>query len=364
MRVWIDVLTPKQVYFFGELNRRLEAKGHDVFKTTRRYREVNELMEVKGMNATVVGKHGGPTLEGKLIAGAHRIGELARIIGKLKPDLAISFSSPEAARTAFGLAIPHYTVNDSPHSTSVARLTIPLSRKLFSPKIIPAKAWVELGATSSMVVHYNALDPVVWLKTLAPDPSVLRELGLDNTRPIVVFRAEESFASYLLGHASAKESVIIPVINNLLRAYEGPIQVVALPRYAEQIPAIRASFHNRIIVPRRVIDGPSLLFFTSIFIGAGGTMTAEAALLGTPTVSCYPREPYLVESHLIKANLVTRINDPEKAVKRIIQMLGDLEKIRQAQRERAKALISSMEDPIEVITRTIEGDFGVKSEED
>lgn len=359
MRVWIDILTPKQVYFFDELNRRLEADGHDVFKTTRRYREVNELMELRGISAVVVGKHGGRTLEGKLIASARRIAALTRIITRLKPDLAISFSSPEAARTAFGLGIPHYAVNDSPHATAVARLTIPLSRRLFSPKIIPVKSWVELGATPGAIVQYSALDPIVWLKKMVPNPSVLDGLRLDGTRPIVVFRAEEAFASYLLGHVSERESVIIPIINTLLAKYDRPLQIVALPRYKGQVPAIRAALRNRVIVPRRVVDGPSLLFFSSVFIGAGGTMTAEAALLGVPTISCYPREPTLVEKYLIGEGLVFRTTDPERASRRLIQVLEDLDDLRRMQQERARALTSTMDDPLDVIVGTIEADFGL-----
>jgi hypothetical protein len=27
MLIWLDILTPKQIFFFGELNKRLEAKG-------------------------------------------------------------------------------------------------------------------------------------------------------------------------------------------------------------------------------------------------------------------------------------------------------------------------------------------------
>ena len=44
MKVWIDILTPKQANFFGELHHRLNAKGHKTVLTTREYREVNELL--------------------------------------------------------------------------------------------------------------------------------------------------------------------------------------------------------------------------------------------------------------------------------------------------------------------------------
>ena len=72
MLIWLDILTPKQIFFLGELGKRLEDKGYDVFRTTRKYREADELLKLKDTNALVVGKHGGATLEGKLAASAHR----------------------------------------------------------------------------------------------------------------------------------------------------------------------------------------------------------------------------------------------------------------------------------------------------
>jgi predicted glycosyltransferase len=114
-------------------------------------------------------------------------------------------------------------------------------------------------------------------------------------------------------------------------------------------------FDDRIVVPKKAIEGPSLLFFTSVFVGAGGTMTAESALLGIPTISCFPREPTIVEEYLMKKQLVFRENNPKKIVKRIYQILDDLEETRIKQRERAKNLISQMEDPIETIIKEIEG---------
>lgn len=357
MLIWLDILTPKQLYFLTELGRKLESNGHDVFRTTRNYREVTELIKLRGVNALSVGKHGGASLEGKLAAGAQRIQGLSHIIGRLKPNLSIAFASPEAARTAFGLAIPHYTINDSPHSTSVARLTIPLASRLFSPNVIPRKVWVKLGASQDMIIQYNALDPIVWLKSFIPNPDVLYDLKLDNSKPIVVFRVEESFASYLLGHVSEKESVTIPIIDKLTDEYDKSLQVVVLPRYAEQISIIRAAFHNKVIVARDVVDGPSLLFFSSVFIGAGGTMTAEAAMLGTPAISCYPREPTIVDRYLVGKKLILRLTDPEKITKKIMDILNDFENVHKMQQERARSLVAGMEDPVEVILKVIENEF-------
>ena len=113
MKVAIDILTPKQCMLFSRLSARLEEEGVEVLRTTRRYREVNQLLRLKGLDAIVVGRHGGGTLEGKLRASTQRILRLTSIIMEWRPDVMVSFSSPEAARVAFGLKIPHVCVNDS-----------------------------------------------------------------------------------------------------------------------------------------------------------------------------------------------------------------------------------------------------------
>ena len=356
MLIWLDMLTPKQLLFLGEIGKRLEARGYEVFRTTRQYREVDDLLRVKDINAVVVGKYGGATLEGKLAASARRVEELAHIIGRLRPGLSLAFASPDAARTAFGLGIPHYTANDSPHSEAVAKLTIPLSDRLFSPAVIPRGVWLKLGARSGQVIQYNGLDPMAWLKSSVPDPGILDQLGLDNGRPIVVFRVEESFASYLLGRVQ-DQSVIVPIVNSLVESYSDSIQIVILPRYQEQLQAICSTFHRNVHVPRNAIDGPNLLFFTSLFIGAGGTMTAEAALLGTPAISCYPGPPTLVERYLVHEKLISRITEPPKILKRIGQILNNLGEEKRLQRDRSKALQARMEDPADVIASYVEKAF-------
>jgi len=342
------------VYFLAEFTRRTEALGHDVLRTTRHYREVNELLELKGIEAINIGRHGGPTLEGKLEANTRRILRLIDLVTKYKPNVAVSASSPEAARVAFGLGVPHICLSDSPHAEAVCRLTIPLSRKLITPKIIPQKAWRKFGATPEMIVQYDALDPIVWIRPLHFDPHILEQLNLDPGKPIITFRAEEAFAAYLLGIVTDKEPVILPVIKNLMDKLGDDAQFVALPRYGEQVPALRTGLSNRLIIPKTAVDGPSLLACTSIFIGAGGTMTTEAALLGVPTISCYPGEPTLVEKYLVKQNLVFRATAPKEVAKKALQLISQIDSFRKIHQEKAKALIAQMEDPIKVITRTLE----------
>jgi len=353
LRVLIDILTPKQCMFFSRLSENLEGRGHQVFKATRRYREVLQLLKLKGIDAVVVGRHGGKALIEKLRASVQRTERLTSLFMEVKPDVSVSFSSPEMARVAFGLGTPHLCINDSPHAEAVARLTIPLSERLLTPKVIPKKAWVKYGISPEKIIQYNALDPWVWLKDFKPDRKILEKLRLDESKPILTFRPEESFAAYLLGKTSEKGISITPVIERLLEK-RTDLQIVAIPRYKEQIAALKETFKGRIVTCKSVIDGPSLLSHTDIFIGAGGTMSAEAAILGVPTFSIYPDKPFLIEDYLIKKGLIIYETNPERLTEKITETLDNIDLIKKMQCEKAQRMVERFENPIEVLVREIE----------
>ena len=351
MRVIIDVLTPKQLMFFPKLAQRLDKMGHEALMTTRKYREVTQLLLKRGIDAVAVGEHGGGNLRDKLLASTDRIQHLVGVFDDFSPDAAVSFSSPEMARTSYGLGIPHICVNDSPHSVAVASLTIPLSKKLLTPDMIRVEEWTKFGVAEENIVQYHALDPWAWLRDFEPDRGVLDELGLDDSAPIVTFRLPEVFASYLLDN-----SVVHMALREFIAQFlelSGDAQVVVVPRYQKQIQELRDVFGDGIVLSESVIDGASLSAFSDVFVGMGGTMSAEAALLGVPTISCYPGE-YIIEDYLIKEGLITKMADPEQLLGEIMGILADIEERKRLATERATSLVSGFEDPIEVISSEVE----------
>ena len=352
MKVWLDILTPKQANFLGELQHRLETSCVKTFLTTREYREVNELLELKGLKATSVGRHGGDQAKDKLLESSNRVSALAKVVAEQGIDVAISFSSPEAARVAFGLKIPHYCISDSPHSEAVSRLTIPLSLKLFTPWVIPVHAWSRYGIKPRDLIRYRALDPVAWLLHYKGDPKALDSLKLDFSKPIIVVRTPEEFASYLSGQEGSISSKMADTVAKLVDVNTPTAQIVILPRYDTQAERFAKRFGNRVIVPDHVIEAISLLTVSSVFIGGGGTMSAEAALLGVPVISYYPGEATFVERFLVRYGLVERILDSGRIAQRANAICRS-EDFREFYQKKSGKLLRSMEDPIRVITNKI-----------
>jgi predicted glycosyltransferase len=102
------------------------------------------------------------------------------------------------------------------------------------------------------------------------------------------------------------------------------------------------------LVPNNVIDAVGLLSRASVFVGAGGTMTAEAALMGVPTISCYPGEPTYVDRYLFRVGLAEKVSQISKIASRVRHYL-DNEALADRQKKKANKVLSRMEDPIRVI---------------
>jgi predicted glycosyltransferase len=83
-------------------------------------------------------------------------------------------------------------------------------------------------------------------------------------------------------------------------------------------------------------------------------MSAEAALLGVPTFSCYPGEPVLIQRYLTKKKLLTRETDPDTLVSRILATLNNIDSEKKRQSARVQRLVRNFEDPIEIVTREVE----------
>jgi len=332
LKIWFDILTPKQVMFFRRAVTLLRDSSHDVLCTSRQYREAVELARIKKLDLTVVGSHGGADRYGKLRQSASRTFELAEVVERFRPDAAVTFASPEGARVAFGLGIKHIGFNDSPHAEAVARLTIPLTSKLLCPWVIPHSAWTGYGIARKDITRYHALDPAAWLKH---DETPEVEQG----KKTILLRLEESKASYIADKRLGTTKTIDDFVNELWQS----ANIMVLCRYQDQIAEVEARYGSKVQILKDVIDGTALIKSAQLFVGAGGTMTAEAALLGKPTISIAPLR-FHIEKYLVTSGLVKRATSSKSLVKLGRKMISD-RRYRQTQQKKAARILAGMEDP-------------------
>ena len=340
MKIWIDILTPKQLLFSEPIIEKLGQK-HDILCTSREYNEVTKLAKIRHFDLIFVGKHGGGDKKSKLKASIERIEKLSKKIKNFEPDVVISFGSPEAARISFGLGIKHIMFCDSPHANAVMRLTLPLIQKLLIPYVIPKKEFSKFGINEKDIVQYKAIDAVVTMQRKI-NQNIISPFKNNNKKNILI-RVEEEEASY-----TSKSSKIIPIIKKIANDYKDE-NIIVLGRYTQQIINLQKIMGKKIKVIKMSFDGKYLLNDTDVFIGSGGTMTAESALMGIPTIS-YNAVPNIIENFLVKKSLVKRETNPEKVsneIKRIFARKND------QNQKRAKKVVKQMEDPIEKLIKII-----------
>ncbi|HET9009831.1 MAG TPA: DUF354 domain-containing protein [Nitrosarchaeum sp.] len=340
MKIWIDILTPKQLLFSEPMIEELKKK-HNILCTSRSYDEVSKLAKIRNFDLVCVGKHGGSEKYSKLEASIDRIKKLSLLIDKFSPDLAISFCSPEAARISFGIGIRHIAFCDSPHANAVMRLTLPLIQKLLIPWIIPKKEFSKYGIDTKNIIPYKAIDAFVTIKRNVNQKD---SLPFKNKRKKnILIRVEEEQAAY-----TQKSRKIISIIKEIMNEFDEE-NIVILGRYSEQIKNLKNLFGNKVKILEMSYDGKYLLNNTDIFLGSGGTMTAESALLGVPTIS-YNAVPNIVEKYLVKNNLIKRETNPKK-INKIIKKF--LESHDENYRKKARKISNSMEDPIQKLMQVI-----------
>ena len=334
MKIWFDILTPKQLLFFEPMAKNLK-KSHTVLCTSRRYNEATSIAKIRKFPVKLVGKHGGGEKFGKLEASLQRCTMLSKIIHRFAPDLTISFCSPDASRISYGLGIRHIAFTDAPHSTAALRLSIPLIQKLLIPWIIPKKDFTKFGIASKDIIPYRAIDAAPMIKRI-----IKKSKPLFNTeKKTILIRLAEDQAAYIKKHSTQ------PIIENILKQYEDQ-NVIVLYRYEDQRKALKKAFGNRIKTQGMKHDGKTLLQNCDVFVGSGGTMTAESALLGVPTIS-YDAVPYVIEKYLVRKKLVIRQRDPKKIPYTIQYMLN------KKPDNRAKNMLKSMEDPYDKLLEVI-----------
>ena len=345
MKVWFDIITPKQLVFFEPMVKRLRRRGHRVLCTSRSYREVSALAAVRRLRIDEIGRHGGGTRLGKLRASARRLGPLADRAAAFGPDLAVSYCSPDGTLVSHGLGVRHAAFIDAPHSHKVLQLAAPLVQKLLVPWIIPKAAIARHGIRPVDVVQYRSIDGAITAKRRAAPPARgTPPLPADPSKSTILVRPTETQASYTDG-SNVADRAIRAVADGFSSE-----NILVLSRYAEQTKRIRKMFGAAVTAIDMSYDGRYLLDRCDVFVGSGGTMTAEAALTGVPTVS-YNGVPNVVEEYLVRRRLAHR-EETEAGIKsRISRILSAGGAARASAAARARAETSAMEDPFDSLLR-------------
>ncbi|HZA90093.1 MAG TPA: DUF354 domain-containing protein [Solirubrobacterales bacterium] len=304
MRVWFDLTNTAHVLVLRPLVELLERDGHEVTLTARPLSHTVELLADWGHPHVVLGRYGGARRAGKGLAATERAAKLIGFGRGRGFDYAIAHGSTELPVACRALGIPNTTMLDYEWAALQHHLNCRLATRALAPEAIPTSRLARYGAHSSKLVHYAGLKEEYYLADFEPDPTVLDELGIDRERVLCVVRTAPSYALYLRGSPDA----LLPRV--LRRLNDTDAQTVVLARTSEQASSLAERGGDRLIAPRRAVDGRSLVAFADALISGGGTMNREAAVLGTPAWSIFEGRLGAVDEMLMREGRLHLLRDP------------------------------------------------------
>jgi predicted glycosyltransferase len=141
------------------------------------------------------------------------------------------------------------------------------------------------------------------------------------------------------------------ILKSIVQNFHDTTNILVLCRYQDQIRQFKEKYGDKITVLENVVDGLELISVADIFIGGGGTMTAESALLGKPTISISPIKFY-VDDYLVKTGLIYKIGNSAQIVK-ILRRIQSDSSFRVRQKNRAQHILNRMEDPANKLLKIV-----------
>ncbi|HEX9092830.1 MAG TPA: DUF354 domain-containing protein [Coriobacteriia bacterium] len=334
-RLWIDMTNSPHVLVLRPIIDEFRRRGWEVEVTAREFAQTLPLLERFGIPYTLIGRHRGRQLAAKAWGLADRSAAMVRFGRSRGFDLALSHASNDLPVAARVLRIPHVTMFDYEFAKLSHHINIRLSAKSLVPDAIPSAALAPYGCTPAKYDAYPGLKEEYYRADFEPDPAVLVELGLDRDKVLTVLRTPPSMAAY--------HRMDNPLFDDVLRAIAArdDVQAVVLVRTPDQCAGIESIGAANIVVPDRVVDAQSLVYYADVVVSGGGTLNREAVALGTPACTVFQGVMGAVDRALVEVGrLVVLENAADLCLDR-----------KTAARERVRRDVGLLVDRIESVRR-------------
>jgi len=299
-KVWIDLENSPHVPFFEPIIRELEARGCEVLLTARDCFQVCELADMAGLSYRTIGHHYGKNLIAKVMGLGIRVLQMTPLILRERPAISVSHGSRSSFVVSAMLGIPSVTIADYEYADHRLTTWLGSMRKkwVMTPEVIPSHIFEKNGLPKDHVLHYPGIKEDVYTPFFQPDPSLKDVLGLKPDDIVVTIRPPATEAHY---HNPESEKLLMAVFN--LLAVSPQVKTVLLPRTPRQEAELRRAnpglfAAERIVVPKRAVNGLDLIWYSDLVISGGGTMNREAAALGIPVYSLFRGTMGAVDKHL------------------------------------------------------------------
>lgn len=267
-KIIIDIGHPAHIHYFKNCVHILSIKGYEFLFVVRERDSTIELINELGFKYVSRGK-GGKGMLNKLMLIPIIDFKIWKIAKRFKPDLFLSFSSFYAAHVAWMMRKPHIAFDDTEHAVFEHILCRPFTDVVLSPSCYYAKL-------SRNQILFNSYMEFCYLHPhyFTPNKNVIKEIGLGENEKYCVLRFVSWDANHDVGQHGLSldnKKKIVEELNKYCKVFISSEQI--LP---EELVKYKLSIH-----PSKLHN---ILFYSSLYIGEGGTTASEAAVLGTPAI--------------------------------------------------------------------------------
>lgn len=285
MKIWIDFINTPQVSFWVPFIKEFKENNNEIVLTCRDSGNTIELLRQQGLDFHVIGKKVGKSTLQKLLYFPKRLTKLYFFIRKNKPDIAASQSSFYQPVVARLLGIRCLYTNDNEHAKGNF-LGFVFANTVLLPVALKNEKFVKKWPLKSKIAFYPSVKEAIYL---CRQPDLIQLIP--GKKNIIYFRPEPWSAQYYNGPLNFFDETLLLLSSGY--------KVIILPRDKNQIVHYKQEKFNNISVAERPLNLKDIISDCMLFIGAGGSMTREIAVLGIPVISIYQSEMLCVDKYLI-----------------------------------------------------------------
>lgn len=312
MKIWFDISNSPHVNMFYQLIKELEKDGHEIIITSRPLANTIALLDQKGLKHTTVGEHYGKNLWKKIFGYPIRVNQLRKFLKPQKVDLAISQSSFHSPVVAKLIGVPSIYTNDNEHAMGNKPAFICAS-KILIPENLAVDKVAKTGVSAKKVIQYPGVKEGIYLWSKGEEIQAKRKQNISGDVKIYI-RPEPQTAQYYKGKENFLDDTIL--------ALQDKYKIIVLPRDANQSNHYKQEKFSKTYVPDKPLGFDAIAADCTIFIGAGGSMTREMAILGIPTISVYQDDLLDVDSFLLSKGLM--LHEPNITPEKVTSYIESL----------------------------------------
>lgn len=342
MRYLFYLAHPAHFHLFRNTIQELKRKGHEVLITIKAKDVLQRLLEESGMPfINIAEKERGESRLGVAKAFVARTLSHLKIVLKFRPNLFISTSAEFAPfGRLLGIRFVSVFEDDLEIFPMYSKIFVPFLNHQLCPVSCSAAQWNNHSKT----IKYKGNHELAYLRPayFTPDPEKVKGF-FDSERPNFFIRFAKLTAWHDENKTGITDALALKIIQTLTPF--GKVHLSSERPLPESLEPYRVKI--------KASDILHVLSLADLYIGDSQTMTAEAAVLGTPAIrfnDFVGKLGYLEElEHRYGLTLGIPTSDPERLLQVIRELAGQKNLKKEWQKKREDMLHATI-DPTRFMT--------------